>query len=101
NSEDAKSLAPKIKGLWKQLIDLRKTREQIITDSSFVASLTSDEPMLHFTHLVEQAINNIEILYHVTLEKESEPDYEVVFAYHQQACAKVITEMDALITKHK
>ncbi|HFK0111512.1 TPA: hypothetical protein ACGYQU_002803, partial [Listeria monocytogenes] len=27
--------------------------------------------------------------------------YEVVFAYHQQACAKVITEMDALITKHK
>ncbi len=24
NSEDAKSLAPKIKGLWKQLIDLRK-----------------------------------------------------------------------------
>ncbi|EAC5342094.1 FUSC family protein [Listeria monocytogenes] len=101
NSEDAKSLAPKIKGLWKQLIDLRKTREQIITDSSFVASLTSDEPMLHFTHLVEQAINNIEILYHVTLEKESEPDYEVVFAYHQQACAKVITEMDTLITKHK
>ncbi|EGP9990091.1 FUSC family protein, partial [Listeria monocytogenes] len=50
---------------------------------------------------VEQAINNIEILYHVTLEKESEPNYEVVFAYHQQACAKVITEMDALITKHK
>ncbi|EAC3535343.1 hypothetical protein DG48_10360 [Listeria monocytogenes] len=47
------------------------------------------------------SLKNIEILYHVTLEKESEPDYEVVFAYHQQACAKVITEMDALITKHK
>ncbi|HAO6526605.1 TPA: FUSC family protein, partial [Listeria monocytogenes] len=56
-AEDAKELAPKIKALWKQLIDLRKTREQIITDSSFVASLTSDEPMLHFTHLVERAIN--------------------------------------------
>lgn len=101
NAEDAKELAPKIKALWKQLIDLRKTREQIVTDSSFVPSLTSDEPMLHFTRLVEQAINNIEILYHVTLEKESEPDYEVVFSYHQQACAKVITEMDALINKHK
>ncbi|MCD2246992.1 FUSC family protein [Listeria marthii] len=101
NAEDAKELAPKIKALWKQLIDLRKTREQIITDSSFVPSLTSDEPMLRFTSLVEQAINNIEILYHVTLEKETEPDYEVVFSYHQQACAKVITELDALITKHK
>ncbi|EKM9526739.1 FUSC family protein [Listeria monocytogenes] len=100
-AEDAKELAPKIKALWKQLIDLRKTREQIITDSSFVASLTSDEPMLHFTHLVERAINNIEILYHVTLDKDSEPDYEMVFAYHQQACAKVVSEMDALITKHK
>ncbi|EHF3666575.1 FUSC family protein [Listeria innocua] len=101
NSEDAKALAPKIKGLWKQLIDLRKTREQIITDSSFVGDVNSEEPMLQFTILVERAINNIEILYHVTLDKEIEPDYEIVFDYHQQACKKVINEMETLITKHQ
>ncbi|MBC2107315.1 FUSC family protein [Listeria innocua] len=101
NSEDAKALAPKIKDLWKQLIDLRKTREQIITDSSFVGDVNSEEPMLQFTILVERAINNIEILYHVTLDKEVEPDYEIVFDYHQQACKNVINEMETLITKHQ
>lgn len=100
HSANAKDFSPKIKALWKQLIELRKMREQIIEDSSFVANITFDEPMLRFTQLVEQAINNIEILYHVTLDKETEPDYEVVFSYHQQACQKVINEMDALIAKH-
>lgn len=30
NSEDAKSLAPKIKGLWKQLIDLEKRANKLL-----------------------------------------------------------------------
>lgn len=100
-SENVKQLAPNIKSLWKQLIDLRNLREQIITDSSFVPSTTFDDPMFQFTSLFEKAINHIEILYHVTLEKDEEADYEVVFEYHQKACAEVINEMEALVEEHK
>lgn len=100
NSESAKQLAPKIKSLWKQLIDLRNMREQIITDSSFVPNTSFDDPMFQFTSLFEKAINNIEILYHVTLDKAKETDYEMVYAYHQKACANVIKEMEALVEEH-
>ncbi|AHI55525.1 FUSC family protein [Listeria ivanovii] len=101
NSESANQLEPKIKSLWKQLIDLRNMREQIITDSSFVPNTTFDDPMFQFTSLFEKAINHIEILYHVTLDKAKEPEYEIVYAYHQKACVAVINEMETLIEEHK
>ncbi|MBM5694913.1 FUSC family protein [Listeria seeligeri] len=99
HTSDIKSLEPKITATWKELIALRSARQEIISDNSFTPNDVPDDPMLQFTKLAQQALNNIEILYHLTLDKETEPDYQIVFDYHQAEYNNIINKMDALISK--